>query len=291
MSTPSASPHYVCGHSSFELSRLDQQDRIYREFTREMLERVGISEGMRVLDLGCGGGSLSVIAAGMVGENGTVLGVDQAAEAIEAARSRATRHGITNVKFVQAELSQLNRDHPFDALVGRFVLMHQSSPAETLHLALTHLTSVPRIAFLESDLAATLAIAERIGSTACSRAIRYMMDIIEAAGAHTDLGLRIHRVFHDAGLHRAELDMHMPIETCPDGELIPYIINSLRSIGTSATALGKPAISEAELSALAAQMEHDRINFKPVLAPMVVSAVFVKHQVRAAHPAIPAPGL
>jgi ubiquinone/menaquinone biosynthesis C-methylase UbiE len=276
MSTPSASPHYVCGHSSFELARLDQQDRIYREFTREMLERVGISEGMRVLDLGCGAGSLSVIAAGMVGENGIVLGVDRAAEPIETARSRASRHGITNVEFVQAEIDQLNLDQPFDALVGRFVLMHQSSPAETLHLALRHLTAVPRIAILESDLVATLAVAERIGSIACSRAIRYMMDIIEAAGAHTDLGLRLHHVFHDAGLHPADLDMYMPIETCPDGELIPYTINSLTSIGTSAIALGKPTVSEAELSGLAAQMEHDCINHKPVLAPMVVSAVFVK---------------
>jgi ubiquinone/menaquinone biosynthesis C-methylase UbiE len=265
----------VCGHSSYELARLDQQDRIYREFTREMLERVGVSEGMRVLEFGCGGGSLSLMAAGMVGENGKVLGVDRAAEPIETARARAFEQGITNAEFIQGEIDQLNLGQPFDVLVGRFVLMHQSSPASTLRSALRHLTSLPRVAFLESDLVATLAVAERIGSSACSRAIRYMIDVIEAAGAHTDLGLRLHQVFHDAGLRRAALNMQAPIETYPGAELIPYTINSLRSIGTSATALGKHTFSEAELSDLAAQLEHDCMNHKPILAPMVVSAVFL----------------
>ena len=55
---------YVLGSSPRELSRLSLQDEIIRPVTERLLRQLGIKEGLRVLDLGCGAGDVS--ACGMV---------------------------------------------------------------------------------------------------------------------------------------------------------------------------------------------------------------------------------
>lgn len=67
--------------------------------------------GERVLDLGSGAGTDSLIAAQMVGREGHVTGVDMTPEMIGKARAAAAEMGATNVEFVDAEAEQL----PFPA--------------------------------------------------------------------------------------------------------------------------------------------------------------------------------
>lgn len=57
---------YVLGSSPNELERLILQDRmILRPITERLLRQAGLKEGMRVLDLGCGTGGVSLLAAEM----------------------------------------------------------------------------------------------------------------------------------------------------------------------------------------------------------------------------------
>jgi ubiquinone/menaquinone biosynthesis C-methylase UbiE len=55
---------------------------ILRPITERLFREAGVKEGMRVLDLGCGPGDVSFLAAEMVGASGWVIGIDQAPEAI-----------------------------------------------------------------------------------------------------------------------------------------------------------------------------------------------------------------
>ena len=64
-----AQPAYVLGHSDRELDRLTTQARMFEPFTRQLLLQAGICPGMRVLDVGCGSGDVSFLAAGLVGSN------------------------------------------------------------------------------------------------------------------------------------------------------------------------------------------------------------------------------
>src|SRR5438874_118993 len=59
-----------------------------------------LEAGERVLDLGCGAGTDSLVAAQMVGEEGHVTGVDMTPEMVAKARSAAAAMGATNVEFV-----------------------------------------------------------------------------------------------------------------------------------------------------------------------------------------------
>src|SRR5215472_10480627 len=108
---------YALGHSEHELERLSQQGRVFEPFTRQLFEQAGIGPVMRVLDVGCGAGDVSFLAAEFVGPTGEVVGVDHAAAAIEWASARAQALGIRNVKFLEGDPAMMAFDGQFDAVV------------------------------------------------------------------------------------------------------------------------------------------------------------------------------
>jgi ubiquinone/menaquinone biosynthesis C-methylase UbiE len=85
---------YQLGHADVEIRRLLLQGRLYNDHTEHALHRAGLRPGMRVLDVGCGPGDVSFIAARLVGPTGTVVGVDASAEVIGLARGRAAEQGL-----------------------------------------------------------------------------------------------------------------------------------------------------------------------------------------------------
>ena len=123
------SPRYILGHSADELDRLIEQARFLGDLTEHLLRLAGLARGMRVLDVGCGAGDVSFLAARLVGPEGTVLGIDKAPEAVGLARERARAAGLTNVDFLVQDAAELSLGAPVDALIGRLVLMYFAEPA------------------------------------------------------------------------------------------------------------------------------------------------------------------
>jgi arsenite methyltransferase len=79
--------------------------------------------GERVLDLGSGAGTDSLIAAQMVGEHGRVTGIDMTAAMLAKARAAATEMGLANVDFVEGEAEQLPfEDASFDVVISNGVI-------------------------------------------------------------------------------------------------------------------------------------------------------------------------
>ena len=123
---------YILGSADPELRRLQNISVLYRDATRRWLERAGIGTGMTVVDAGCGPGDGALLAAGLVGPAGTVIGVDSSPEALAMARSRAGAAGLGTVRFEVADIASWVPDRPVDAIVGRLILMHLPDPAATL---------------------------------------------------------------------------------------------------------------------------------------------------------------
>ena len=90
---------YVFGHSDAELQRLIDQSRFLGDLTEQVLRQAGLGPGMRVLDIGCGAGDVSFLAASLVGATGSVLGIDKSPEAVALAHKRAVQAGLSNVQF------------------------------------------------------------------------------------------------------------------------------------------------------------------------------------------------
>ena len=82
-----------------------------------------LAAGERVLDLGSGAGTDSLVAAQMVGPDGHVTGVDMTAAMLAKARAAATEMGVTNVEFVEGEAEGLPvADASFDVVISNGVI-------------------------------------------------------------------------------------------------------------------------------------------------------------------------
>jgi arsenite methyltransferase len=82
-----------------------------------------LAPGERVLDLGSGAGTDSLIAAQMVGEHGHVKGIDMTPEMLAKARAAAAEMGASNVEFVESEAEQLPfPDESFDVVISNGVI-------------------------------------------------------------------------------------------------------------------------------------------------------------------------
>src|SRR5919199_775787 len=82
-----------------------------------------LEPGERVLDLGSGAGTDSLVAAQMVGERGSVTGVDMTPEMLARARSAAAEMGASNVEFLEAEAERLPfADESFDVVISNGVV-------------------------------------------------------------------------------------------------------------------------------------------------------------------------
>jgi ubiquinone/menaquinone biosynthesis C-methylase UbiE len=89
--------------------------------------QLGITKGLKVLDLGCGDGTTALPAARLGAD---VLGVDIARNLVEAGNQRASEEGLTNCQFQEGDASDLHElnDHSFDLVVSIFGAMFAPKP-------------------------------------------------------------------------------------------------------------------------------------------------------------------
>jgi SAM-dependent methyltransferase len=100
-----------------------------RESGQALINRIGVSKEMKVLDLGCGDGTTAIPAA-KTGAN--VLGVDIARNLVEAGNKRAAEEGLTNLKFQEGDATNLQGlpDQTFDLVISIFGAMFAPKPAD-----------------------------------------------------------------------------------------------------------------------------------------------------------------
>jgi SAM-dependent methyltransferase len=110
---------YLLGHHDVEWARLDAQHALWRTTLLDGAESWGLRAGARVLEVGCGVGSLLVDLADAVGPTGAVVGVERdPVAAAEASRRVADRPWA---RVVVGDLAG-PLDGVFDAVVARWVL-------------------------------------------------------------------------------------------------------------------------------------------------------------------------
>jgi ubiquinone/menaquinone biosynthesis C-methylase UbiE len=98
-----------------------------RESGEALVNALGITPGLKVLDLGCGDGTTAVPAAKLGAE---VLGVDIAKNLIEAGNKRAREEGLTNLRFQEGDATNLQElsNKTFDLAISIFGAMFAPTP-------------------------------------------------------------------------------------------------------------------------------------------------------------------
>ena len=98
-----------------------------RESGEALVGSLGITKGLKILDLGCGDGTTALPEAKLGAD---VLGVDIASNLVEAGNKRVKEQGLTNLKFQEGDASNLHElnDHTFDLVVSIFGAMFAPKP-------------------------------------------------------------------------------------------------------------------------------------------------------------------
>jgi len=265
-----ASQHsfYALGHSEQELQRLSRQGQALGPFTRQLFEEAGIGRGMRVLDVGCGSGDVTFLAADLVGPSGEVVGVDRERRAVDWANARATLQGITNVNFVEGDPAEMEFDQKFDAIVGRLVLMYYRDPVGALRKLSRHVGPKGLVVFQEIDIsnARSLPVA-----SVFEHSVTWIQQTLNATGARTQLGLELYPVFVEAGLPGPSMRIDAWIgggPECPAYEILADVVQSLLPVMEK---LNIASATEVEISSLAQRMRDEVLALKGV----VISAGFI----------------
>ncbi len=98
-----------------------------RQSGEALVQKIGITKGLKVLDLGCGDGTTALPAAKLGAD---VLGVDIASNLVAAGNERAKSLGLQNCRFQEGDASNLHElnDHTFDLVVSIFGAMFAPKP-------------------------------------------------------------------------------------------------------------------------------------------------------------------
>jgi SAM-dependent methyltransferase len=252
---------YALGHSSRELDRLSFQGSVFAPFTRQLFTQAGIIPGMRVLDVGSGSGDVSFLAAQLVGEGGHVLGVDRSPAAVERARERAIRHNHLNVAFVEGDPAAMQFDQPFDAIVGRFVLMYQDDPVESLRKMTQHLHAGGLVVFQEVDSSACRSWP---AVSAFDEAARWLSEALRGSGARPELGLEMHSLFLDSGLPAPSMRLDAVVSGDAESPVYELLAEAVRSLVPTLVKLNIASPAHVRIDSLADRIRQEVVARRAV---------------------------
>jgi 2-polyprenyl-3-methyl-5-hydroxy-6-metoxy-1,4-benzoquinol methylase len=242
---------YALGDSAEEHRRLMLQSRFIGELTEALFARAGLADGMRVLDVGCGAGDVSLLARDCVGAGGSVLGIDRSAESVALARRRAVSAGLHNLQFEESTLEALRVQGPFDALVGRLILLYLPQPAEALKQLARLVRPGGLVIFQEMDMATgrslpALPLFQRVSN--------WVSTTFQRAGVDTEMGSRLFEIYRRAGLPAPQLlsAARAVGGDCP--EVCAWLAGTLASLLPLAEKLGVATRDEVQIESLASRL-------------------------------------
>lgn len=263
-------PAYWLGREDAETQRLIQQSRFINPFTEHVLRMAGISEGMKVLDVGSGPGDVALIAAKLVGSRGRVIGVDVNRDGLELARARATAAGLANVEFINGDCRTVAVGGGFDAVIGRLVLTYVSDPTETLRSLVKRLQPGGVVAFQEYMPVSVTTYPEM-------PLWRQTNDWARAAAAHAgvdlNVGYKLHQHFVDAGLPAPRMQENAHMGGGPDWDGYRYLAATLKSMLPIILASGAATAEEVDIDTMAERLRQETVAYRGVVStPHLVSA-------------------
>jgi len=252
---------YPLGYTEAEHDRLIRQATLIAPSTERFFREAGVGPGQRVLDLGSGVGDVSIIVARLVGPSGEVVGIDRDASSIRRAETRIAAAGFRNVRFIQADLSEITADDPFDACVGRLILMFLPDPLSVLRSLITLVRSGGILAFQEPSFAPMLALVDRLPTW--SRVPFTAREILLRSGGNPEMGFDLYGLLLELRLPAPR--MHMDVLLGSDGNLRAIMLDAFFSMLPQAQQHNISLGELGDLNTLAERVDSERAAAKTVM--------------------------
>jgi ubiquinone/menaquinone biosynthesis C-methylase UbiE len=199
------------GREGYERLRVLQRSRW--PDTRDLFERIGVAEGMRCVDLGCGGGEVTFELARLVGPDGHVTGIDMDDVKLELARESEQAKELGNVELRSADVSEWDEPGAYDLVYCRFLLEHLSSPVDLLRRMWAAVAPAGAIAVESTDFGAQFC---EPPNEAFEQHRRLYCAVAERRGGDPTAGRKMFRHFIDSGVPRPHVKIVQGVDS--DGE-------------------------------------------------------------------------
>jgi len=254
---------YVLGHTDHERRRLALQASLINPLTDAFLQRAGISAGMYVLELGCGIGEVSLIAARLVGPHGHVHCTDIDAAALEIARGRVRSAGHDHVTFEQIEVMQHAPARPYDAVIGRHILLHIPDALAVVKKAVGMVHTSGLIAFQEHDLSFYLRGYPEMPLIFSTQEM--MIDFWRRAMPRPNIGTQLFWLMQEAGLPPPECRLACVMDGGEYSPIYEWLAETARSLLPRMEALGITTAAALDCDTLCERMRQEALQKRGVV--------------------------
>jgi ubiquinone/menaquinone biosynthesis C-methylase UbiE len=250
---------YPLGHTDAEHERLIRQAKRVAPITERFFREAGIGLGQRVLDLGSGVGDVAMLVARMVGPSGEVVAIERDRDSIAKARARVNEAGFHNVSFSESNVDEISDEKPFDAAVGRFILMYLLDPVATLRSISQVVRSRGVIVFQEPTWVPVIA---HLQTLPLWFATASLIDKTMRVSANHDMGAELYHTFVEAGLPAPTVRMELPMGKEP--YLAQWYHDTLCSLLPQMEQLHMPVESLGSLDTLVQRLQAEVAKSKTV---------------------------
>jgi 2-polyprenyl-3-methyl-5-hydroxy-6-metoxy-1,4-benzoquinol methylase len=270
---------YIAGHDDEEMRRLELQSRVLKSSLEAVLRCAGLQPGMRVLDVGCGAGDVSLLAAELVGSMGEVVGIDIAPQPLEWARRRAEAMGFSHTRFEKCALDAVPPERQFDVVVERLVVVHQREPEAFVKSMVAHLRPGGLLICIEPEMIAPQVLAHP-PLPLFNRAWEWLLSAVTSLGYRPHQGMELPPLLRRLGLLVEGSVLVGPVSSShePGAEAAHLPVNILRVLLPHAERLGVVKRADVDIDTLAERISAEACDGEGSLVPMLMVGVWARRQ-------------
>jgi SAM-dependent methyltransferase len=176
--------------------------------TAAVLDAAGLGEGMRCLDLGCGGGDVTLVIGRAVGPGGSVVGIDMDAVKIGLAHQDAVDAGLDHIEYRTGDAQSVDVDREYDLVYARLLLTHLPDPESALRRMVTAVKPGGTVVVEDLDHSAVFSYP---GCEALDRYVGLYNEVARRRGGDPEIGPKLAGMLRGAGLLDVRIGVTQPV--------------------------------------------------------------------------------
>ena len=256
----SETPHrYAIRGGKEGKKRLDLLARVMLPTTMQLLNRAGLIRGMKCLEVGCGGGHVAILIAGIVGPEGRVIGIDTDAEILALARKDAEAAKVTNIEFQQQDACACLWREEFNVAYARFLLSHLNEPENCLATVVEACAPGGTIVIEDTDFTGSFCYPP------CAAYERYKelyQELVQRRGGDSNIGPKLPAMLRRAGVQGVELNVIQPAHIRGEAKLMAPLTMSR----ISDALISEGLVSEGEVQQILTGLNHAAADCETVIS-------------------------
>lgn len=230
--------------------RLKFINDIFGSYSEDILQRSGLSEDLKILEVGCGTGSMTIWLAKKVGVNGKVIAIDASQQQIQIAKAAAKNEGLNNIEFICSTIEELNLPNDsVDLAYSRLLLMHLNNPRYVLEKLKKYLKLGGVIVCDEPH-------ASSLTTTPCNESIEKLNELFiqlgKFQGFDFDIGDKLFSMLNDLGFSNVQGRFIQPV--IPIYQAVDFVLMGISEV--LPMALKAEVITEAEANKITYELQN-----------------------------------